>query len=177
MINKTWKVHAPNRGEPVFEHETLEAARKEAERLAAKIKQPLFIYEVVETVKPPPPVNVRLIQWLTSGDRDLSSESMVRAYMKLGPMEGYKFYDFPRYSSNFGRCYRLLKLAPEIKKGFPELASNHPVWKALLESWGELEALYLRDLELGSSKEFYDLIKSIRKEALNKEFKKAAIII
>ena len=79
------------------------------------------------------------LAWLTSDDTGLSSRALFRVMAVEGDIDKY---DYPRDSGDFGRCYRLLRLAPEWRDRIEEMANHGPYWKALAASWSELEALY-----------------------------------
>lgn len=77
-------------------------------------------------------------QWFASDDCGASSEAM--ACIALGATEGY-FYP-PVDGSDFGRCYRLVFLVPQIKLFFPDIAKACPDFIPVLDNWDELCKLY-----------------------------------
>jgi hypothetical protein len=48
----------------------------------------------------------------------------------------------PYDPDDFGRCYRLLALAPEWRARIAEMAAYGDEWAALSAAWDELTALY-----------------------------------
>lgn len=78
-----------------------------------------------------------LAEWLASDDTGLSSRFMAFA-LRLGPAAESAY---PRDSDDFGRCYKMLRSAPE---GRPpaDMRIHGPVWAGLAAAWPELERLY-----------------------------------
>jgi hypothetical protein len=67
----------------------------------------------------------------------------------------------PLDPSDFGRCYRLLKLIPRWRERLREVAEHVPAWRALVDSWDEVERTYERELATGGrfAPDTYALIK------------------
>ena len=103
----------------------------------------------------------KIIEWMFCGRTGISSETM--AAIALG-VEGKASFGFgaPHDPSDFGRCYGLVKVAPEIKNVFSEISEKVPEFAGILSNWDELCGLYERDLSLGRSSELYDRIKELR---------------
>lgn len=80
-----------------------------------------------------------LTAWLASDDTGLSSKYM--ASELADPRFSAEFY-YPRDGGDFGRCYRLLRAAPELLKNFDRLATCPAPWPALHAGWMKLEELY-----------------------------------
>ena len=100
-------------------------------------------------------MSTAIVKWLGGNDTGASSKAI--ALTALGVMPERAAMNYPSDGSDFGRCYRLLKAAPEAKSGLDKLATDGgPYWKALAARWGEIEAAYLRD-----DGETYGLMKSI----------------
>lgn len=83
----------------------------------------------------------RLLAWLTGNDTGRSSETLVR-YLVDGVLSPTADHVFPRDPDDLGRCLRALETLPEIRPHLSEAVAISPVWKALVEHWDELEALY-----------------------------------
>lgn len=79
--------------------------------------------------------------WLASDDTGISSETIYVALRGLSP-QGRDRYDIPHDPSDFGRCYRLLKLFPEWRLRLQEVADRFPKWGPMVAAWPRLEALY-----------------------------------
>jgi hypothetical protein len=67
----------------------------------------------------------------------------------------------PRDPSDFGRCYRMLKLFPELRERLPEVASACPEWSGLVGAWAELEALWEQESPSGKCPALYDRMKAL----------------
>jgi len=95
-----------------------------------------------------------LDSWLASDDTGLSSVFMASV---LGGFS--RPYAHPYDPGDFGRCVRLLSAVPEFRPRIADMASASPEWKRLVESWDELERLYLEELPTGRAPRCYSLIK------------------
>lgn len=89
-------------------------------------------------------------EWLMGGDTGVSSKAIC-AHMAgiAGGHRNQAWPDVPHDPSDFGRCYRMLKLFPEWVERIPEMAAREPtdanrnvLWAKLAPAWGELTALY-----------------------------------
>jgi hypothetical protein len=87
----------------------------------------------------------RANQWIVGRDTGTSSETI------WAVMRGVqaRWASPPSDPSDFGRCYRLLKLIPEWRRRLSEVCDAHPEWSALIEHWDELTVLYEDELENG----------------------------
>ncbi len=94
-------------------------------------------------------------QWLTSGDTGSSSETLFAAILGLSPP---RFADYPLDSSDFGRCFRMLKRLPDLAEHLDRASALGPVWRRLVEHWPLLHALYEHE-DFGLC---YDVIKRCR---------------
>ncbi len=97
------------------------------------------------------------IGWLSNGDTGLSSKVIWHR------MTGRPNRDnsYPLDPSDFGRCYRLLKIMPSWRARIAEMGDVSAVWKRLAESWEELTALYERELPSGRCPALYDRMKQL----------------
>lgn len=74
--------------------------------------------------------------------RDTGTSSLTIYHVMTGNPSHHHGYDTPSDPSDFGRCYRLLKLFPQWKPRMPEVAAKFPKWKRLVAEWDELEKMY-----------------------------------
>ncbi len=109
-------------------------------------------------------MNPRLAQWLLGDDTGTSSKAIVAFIM--GARMGY--FAYPYDPSDFGRCYRLLELDPLFKLIFYEMGSVSPYWKAYIENWAELEALWIEESVGHKCPKLYEKMLAIR-EGVEKE--------
>lgn len=92
-----------------------------------------------------------LMRWLMSDDTGLSSRYMAAVLSGTPRPE----MNYPRDPSDFGRCYRLLRAAPELRAEFEKLRACPKPWPLLVEHWAELEYLYELELPEGSAPRLY----------------------
>lgn len=100
-------------------------------------------------------------EWILSDDTGTSSKCIWSVMMGVDLKEHHFYAGTPSDPSDFGRCYRLLEKFPQWKARLKEVGAKYPHWNKLIESWGECEALYLRDLPTGKSTELYNFMKDL----------------
>lgn len=94
------------------------------------------------------PVNERVLLWLMYGERGISSDTICYTLSGIDRPDFFEYKSFsnskcpPSDSSDFRRCYLLLKLIPEFKTRLSEVAEKYPNWKKYVEKWDILTALY-----------------------------------
>lgn len=86
-------------------------------------------------------VDKRALQWVVSGDTGISSKAIWAHMQGIGPEKRWP-WTWPSDPSDFGRCHRLLKFIPEWRDRIEEMGQYGPEWKALVEHWAELEAMF-----------------------------------
>lgn len=91
------------------------------------------------------------LSWIHNGDTGTSSETI------WSVMTGRDVtrYGVPLDPSDFGRCYRLLKIMPSWRARLPEVVARFPRWAKLIEAWDELTALYEEELPSGMAPRLY----------------------
>lgn len=102
--------------------------------------------------------------WLRSDETGLSSRFMARVLgPKIGvyvpvPEEGIHYHGMhhPHDPADFGRCLGLLKAEPKLREHIGEMANHGKEWKALVENWAELEALYVEEFPTGKAPKCYE---------------------
>ena len=86
-------------------------------------------------------------EWYDSWDTGTSSRT-IYAVLSEKPVTPSN-PDGPLDVSDFGRCRRLMRVAPpEWTERIGEVAKRFPAWKAITDHWAELTALY--DEEIGA---------------------------
>lgn len=81
----------------------------------------------------------RLMWWLNSGERGLSSDTIVAALTGAAwPHFGLRH---PLDPADFHRCELLLRQVPTLRPLFPSMASVSPEWARLVDRWDEIVAL------------------------------------
>lgn len=84
-----------------------------------------------------------LAAWLASHDTGISSHTMAAVMYQDGPYRGApEKWCHPWDSADFGRCHRFLEAVPGSRDLLPKMAEVSPQWKALVEHWDELTALF-----------------------------------
>jgi len=102
------------------------------------------------------------VAWLANGDTGTSSMTIWHVLMgKPKPANGV---NPPWDPSDFGRCYRLLKVMPSWRARMSEVAVRYPVWGPLVEAWDELTALYEEELPTGRAPKLYAKMKALLKD-------------
>lgn len=86
-------------------------------------------------------------EWISGRDTGTSSTTIWRH------MRGLPSFDptYPLDPSDFGRCYRLLDIAPEWRRRIGEMAAFGPVWARLAADWDNLTALYEAEVDVSVS--------------------------
>ena len=81
--------------------------------------------------------------WLVSGFTGSSSKWMLATALS-GRIPVYSDPPaYPRDEPDLGRCIRLIEKVPSVREAaFPILAEACPKWKALIDDWDALTALY-----------------------------------
>lgn len=98
------------------------------------------------------------MEWLLGDDTGISSKTIF-SVMTGTPCA---WTGTPLDPSDFGRCYRLLALFPEWRDRMHEVSAAYPAWTRLVESWGELTALYEQEKDQNNAPLTYALMKRLR---------------
>ena len=114
-----------------------------------------------------PYIEKRLLEWWCCGDVGESSEAIVFVMCSLPPKTILKdlWTPYPHDSSDFGRCYKLLKVFPEWKKRIKEMGCLGEIWKRIALAWDELEKLY----EQNSHKKLYTKLQQLQPDELEND--------
>ena len=81
-------------------------------------------------------INDRMNQWLASGERGISSDTLFEKLSGRGLGSRYKSH--PLDPNDFRRCYLLLKLIPEWKNDLDKLREINYTWDQLVNNWDKL---------------------------------------
>lgn len=102
-----------------------------------------------------------LSEWAASWDTGISSRTIFHTFMGYG---GPQFApDVPYDPADFGRCYRLLKIAPpEWRANLAKVAARYPAWGPLVDRWDDLERLFEEELPTGKAPRLYALMRELR---------------
>lgn len=86
-----------------------------------------------------------IAEWLIGPNTGTSSKFMAATVIAaLGgggiadPMSGHT----PRDAADLGRCIRLIERVPGVRSFLPVLRQASPVWRAYVDAWDELTALW-----------------------------------
>lgn len=107
----------------------------------------------------PNPEVVTRDNWPRSRDTGTSSWTIYSVMRGMDSPDAC--YGVPQDPSDFGRCYRLLKLFPEWKPKLHEVATRFPEWTSLVREWSNLETLYEAIVEHGDRSKLYLLIQDL----------------
>ena len=100
-----------------------------------------------------------LAAWCRSDDTGLSSVYMAWVLnggtLPVEPTTPLRADErpYPHDPSDLGRCVRMLRAAPALRKNLDRMREASPVWAALISRWAEFEILYDRAVE---SRQFRD---------------------
>lgn len=98
-------------------------------------------------------VPLSVVNWLTSGERGISSRTIV---CHIWGLPADSFGDsHPHDPDDLKRCLKLLAASPETKARFSEMQTLSPEWAALVRLWDALETLFISeagDIEWSSRK-------------------------
>lgn len=117
----------------------------------AIIKAATLVHDELRRDKVGASASMGLAAWCRSDDTGLSSTYM--AWVLSGrnlPAEPRTKLDafwirlrpHPLDVADFGRCYRLLRAAPELRERLDLMRQESPVWAALVDEWADIETLY-----------------------------------
>ena len=112
------------------------------------------------------PIEKRLLTWLLYGERGISSDTICSALCGIEIPEFFKcnyhsMPDVPHDSSDFRRCYLLLKLIPEFRDRLHEIIDKYPKWKPYVENWSKMTLIFESDVDSdGWSKKLYDFMRN-----------------
>jgi len=88
----------------------------------------------------------RMIGWIRTGDRGISSEVIFEVLADHPLLPEHWRYSTPSDSSDFYRCYKLLRAVPEWRGRLNEVAAKHPHWRLIVKYWQDLEIALINDL-------------------------------
>jgi hypothetical protein len=100
--------------------------------------------------------------WINGQDTGTSSNAIYRHMMGIPRVQSGYFGDYPIDPADFGRCYRLLALAPEWRARIGEMRSHGEEWAALAGAWDELTALYEEELPKKMAPKLYARMRELR---------------
>ncbi len=147
------------------------AISREIERQAKQQKQPVYvnprhfnacvaaansIVAAYATDDKPATPAMGLQAWLRSDDTGTSSLTMAAVLFNAGKYaSSQRDWCHPWDPADFGRCHRFLEAVPEARARLPKMAEVSHEWKALVEHWDELTALYHEELPQKKAPKLY----------------------
>lgn len=119
----------------------------------------------------PKTVSLALAMWLASGQRGVSSETIVTY---LTGLQTGSMRDVPRDASDLGRCRLLLEQVPELQPKFSRMAELSREWELLVQNWDALCALMDEEAPAwregkGSAPKTYEWMVALRKQAADQK--------
>lgn len=87
--------------------------------------------------------------WLATGERGLSSETIVSHLtgQPVGRTERFRWGpQYPHDPADLRRCVQLLDTVPLARTVFPAMRTASPVWAVLVDHWDELESLLREEM-------------------------------
>lgn len=95
--------------------------------------------------------------------RDTGTSSLTIYSVMRGTPSPHGRYAPPQDPDDFGRCYRLLNLFPELEPRLGEVAARFPEWSGLVRAWSNLKTMHESSLE-GDRSKLYCAIQDLLKE-------------
>ena len=80
-----------------------------------------------------------LVEWLASGQRGISSDTIVETITGLKATGSYGKCE-PQDSGDFWRCEKLLRKVPELRQQLYKMGSVSEGWRKLVLRWDEIVA-------------------------------------
>ena len=84
----------------------------------------------------------RIGKWLADGETGLSSECMASVALGANPRRVHH----PLDPADLNRCLKLLRAAPGVRRAFPKIRRLSKPWRAAIDHWDELEALFVEEV-------------------------------
>ena len=113
-------------------------------------------------------------QWQVHGEHGISSEAIFDRLTFGETNTRWRPRNYPLDVSDFRRCESLLRQVPGLRADLWKMASEHPVWAALIKRWDELVALMEEEIpdcfdpaarRTGSAPRAYELMRQIEDSA------------
>ena len=89
-------------------------------------------------------ITEKIADWFANGHVGASSKAM--AVTALGATINATPAAHPLDPSDFNRCLLLLECVPEIRERFAQIGALSPQWKAVVDHWEELTALFVAEV-------------------------------
>jgi hypothetical protein len=108
---------------------------------------------------------ITLENWPESRDTGVSSATIFHVF--AGKSVYGQSRDVPHDPSDFGRCYRLLKLTAEYqwRERLCEVSDQYPAWLPFVREWNRLTEMWEEALKTGNCKTMYEFMQTLREEA------------
>ncbi len=103
------------------------------------------------------PVPKNLAEWLCGRDTGVSSKTIVAAMTGAQTDRA----SIPLDPSDFGRCYRLLKIMPEWRGQMRMVSRRFKEWESLVNAWDQLEKLWEEESPTGNCPKLYALMQKL----------------
>ncbi len=90
-----------------------------------------------------------VVNWMATGERGLSSESIVEYLYGFPVLEGHwrRFAPHsPLDPSDLRRCLLLLADSPETTARFPRMRDANAEWARLVDAWADLKRQFLEEI-------------------------------
>lgn len=117
-------------------------------------------------------VHNRACRWIVGDDTGVSSMAIWAVMMGVHENLPYWQRSTPSDPSDFGRCFRLLKLIPEWEDSLSKMKAidydmeingiKYPkVWSSFVDNYWKMKRLYIKESSLGHARELYDFMRSL----------------
>ena len=85
-----------------------------------------------------------IMRWLLTGNVVLSSKCIASTMLGI-PVAGFDAWT-PSDPSDFCRCLKLLRCAPEIRGHMDAMRSVSKAWNRLVDDWEQIEACFMGEV-------------------------------
>lgn len=114
------------------------------------------------------PIEHRIQWWKQRGEHGTSSNTIYSAFMGGQPRD----VNWPLDPDDFRRCKQLLDLVPEWRTDLGKVSEAYPWFAPMISQWGEIERLYLSEIETGVCRKTYGFMKPLCEECLRLRYGK-----
>ena len=99
--------------------------------------------------------------WLKSWDTGISALTIYHVLGHGLPVGDWPRPGVPHDPADFGRCHRLLAVAPGWRERLGEVADCHPAWRPFVDRWDDMTDLYEKESPTGKAPKLYELMQEL----------------
>lgn len=115
-----------------------------------KLRALLIDGAIAEQQKETPGLSIEAINWLATGRRGISSNTMFTVLTGVDALNGSSG-SHPLDPDDLHRCIDLLKSVPELRQDLHKMAEHSLQWAGLIANWEEIERCFLDEVRAGGT--------------------------